>query len=844
VTIIGRLLPGVQPDLAKPITLDIQDPANAQGLTIEVNRLVGKSEKLLATFTGDLVKGVFKPKTSTIAHPEDGLPRVRLNFRGAEPKVFDLGITESTDDTDQLFWEISFTVKQGGKVAFKAAAACQVRRLLVRFLAIDGTRSPDADSFARNMAKQLKGTWNVANALDPGDKLFPYLRKTSGNAALAFNFQQNPENQVALVMPGSPEHVEVRTFATRGGVPTKTGFQKANFLYLAMHAYLDGGLAFLNTNDDKTGQLVNVFDPEGNPNPKDPFSRLDWTGVKWVIVAACGALSPHYRWFGIPHENYLDYTDDNRLALTTRASFLNWLRILRDLAKRGNQVHGLLGYWSKAPGGDAAGGETVDAKVARVFCEKLSQGKSIPGAWLEANPGGSDGWAVLCDDRFKEETFEDLRLEKISDSPMPKDGPKYVYSDKTFSSGLTATFTDPKTAFLEGNKDANFQDKQLRGITVRVHPTYDRALIGDQVPKELSLHNWAERVFVKDASGGQKPVVQYDKNREQNVYVARCWFHPTIHTQLLEVLPDLTDDEISALHPKHRMTVLLTGFVDFPAASITNHPEWFREIDPKTPLKPLPPAQRVPVRNSSGFAVEKFDPTSVDAKITGDVDLSIVKIQDLPVAYQRAAKLVLMKIEDERPDIVISFGFGADTFAFSQGNRTADADLETRASNLRNDLYPEPFDPKKSPSVRKVLPPPSAWPPLAKGPPENWTDQERAFLSSSPDNDRVSYGATPIDDTGPDFIDATLPVGSIRDALAKEGQLAAVDRNPLGGAGHYVCNEVFYTGTGRQKDDGLLGGFIHLPEFRKDDATMQQKLVQVVKIAIEQTVKFWREAKH
>lgn len=860
VTFAARISPGLQPDLAQPITLDIQTPSAAKGLVIEVSEVdtfsdgkgfelkEGGPDRLLATFQGDLDRGVFKPTTTTITNKQAGIPKIRFNFRGAETKVFELGLAGDDDDKEKLFWEVAFTIKQGGQEVFKAQSVCQVKRLLVRFLAMDGTRSPDADSFARNLAK-LKGAWNVGYAIPKDHKLAPYLRRTPGDAVLAFNFQQNPENKVPKIVPETEEHDMIRRMAVTSSIPIAplagkgdARVLRANFLYMAFHAYLDGGIAFSNTNEHES-DLIGVYDPEGIERPKDPLTKLDWKGVKWVVIAACGSLSPHYRWFGIPHDDYLDYTDDGRLCLCTRANFLNWVKLLRDQAKKGNQLHGILGYWTKAPGGDSAAGETVDARVARVFSEKLAAGASIPKAWLEANPSPTDGWVVLCDDRFKEETWDDLRLEKIADSPPPEGGPTYVYSDKTFSSGKTPVFTDPKTAFLEANKAANMKEGTLNGVKLALHPTYDRGLKGDQVPKTLGEHNWGDRVFLREGYSDEPLVIEYDPEKKQNVYTAHCWFHPTIHKQLKSLLPDVTDDEIAELHPKHRIKVLLTGFVDFPNASVTNHPHWFDEK-----YGTLQPAfQRVPVRNSSGFAVESFDPTTVEKKTTGDCDLTIVKIHDLPVAYQRAAKIVLTKIEDERPDIVISFGWGADSFIFKdaknkKSTRVADADLETAASNMRNDFYSDP-PPLGAKPLRMVLPPPALWPPTAKGKPENWTDAERAWVSAYPDNDRVSFGATPIDPTGPTYVEANLPVDQIAQALTKAGQAAAVDRKLGGGAGHYICNEVFYSGTRLQREHHGLGGFIHLPVFTTDPAA-QKRLTEVVKIAVEQAVKFLRESRH
>ena len=79
--------------------------------------------------------------------------------------------------------------------------------------------------------------------------------------------------------------------------------------------------------------------------------------------------------------------------------------------------------------------------------------------------------------------------------------------------------------------------------------------------------------------------------------------------------------------------------------------------------------------------------------------------------------------------------------------------------------------------------------------------------SEMPDNAGFCPKEEPVDKNGPDGLFARLPVRALKEALCREGIPAEVSLS----AGTYVCNDLLYRLLMLLKEEGGLGGFIHLP---------------------------------
>lgn len=150
--------------------------------------------------------------------------------------------------------------------------------------------------------------------------------------------------------------------------------------------------------------------------------------------------------------------------------------------------------------------------------------------------------------------------------------------------------------------------------------------------------------------------------------------------------------------------------------------------------------------NPSALLVERLD----KERIPGVELHSIV----LPVEFDRSVQILLQKIEECRPDFVVSFG----------------------QAEGRTGITPE-----------KVA--------------INFDD------ARIPDNSGDQRKNKKIDENGPDAYFSTLPVERMVEAIKSEGIVSALSLS----AGAFVCNHLFYEVQRALQGSAIKSVFIHLP---------------------------------
>ena len=182
--------------------------------------------------------------------------------------------------------------------------------------------------------------------------------------------------------------------------------------------------------------------------------------------------------------------------------------------------------------------------------------------------------------------------------------------------------------------------------------------------------------------------------------------------------------------------------------------------------------------NPSQLLVEALSQSSTD-----DVELAIIV---LPVEFERATELLLAKIKDFNPDIVIAFGQAEGRKAITP---------EKIAINLDN-----------------------------------------ARMADNSGDQRQNRA---IDPHGNDGYFTTLPVEKMIEAITSAG----IPAEPSLSAGTFVCNHVFYQLQKALKDTETKSGFVHVPlvleqspEFPGQPTMALEELVRGARAAILSTL--------
>ena len=165
---------------------------------------------------------------------------------------------------------------------------------------------------------------------------------------------------------------------------------------------------------------------------------------------------------------------------------------------------------------------------------------------------------------------------------------------------------------------------------------------------------------------------------------------------------------------------------------------------------------RVLITGFEPFGNSKLNPSALLVERLGKEGIPGVELHSmvLPVEFDRSAQILLQRIEECRPDFVISFG----------------------QAEGRSGITPE-----------KVA--------------INFDD------ARIPDNSGDQRKNKKIDENGPDAYFSTLPVEKMVEAIKSEGIVSALSLS----AGAFVCNHLFYEVQRALHSSAIKSGFIHLP---------------------------------
>jgi pyroglutamyl-peptidase len=178
---------------------------------------------------------------------------------------------------------------------------------------------------------------------------------------------------------------------------------------------------------------------------------------------------------------------------------------------------------------------------------------------------------------------------------------------------------------------------------------------------------------------------------------------------------------------------------------------------------------RVLISGFEPFAGREINPTEklVDSIKKNEIhypnEMTLESIL-LPVRFSNSYELLKNKVEEFNPDIILAFGLASGRSSI---------ELEEIAVNT--------------------------------------------IQSHIPDNAGIIISNTPINPTGAEFYNSTLPIRGMEAELRKEGLAVNLSNS----AGTFVCNYLFYRMMEENQNTRRLCGFIHvplLPEQVKDQA--------------------------
>jgi pyrrolidone-carboxylate peptidase/peptidoglycan hydrolase-like protein with peptidoglycan-binding domain len=668
------------------------------------------------------------------------------------------------------------------------------------FLAIDGTASPDADGFAKamNNVKSTKGrdgkpvrltVKNIAQRLieDIGltHPLSKYVgRSLKGTHALAINLQTEGKDVISKgsrARDSSPAYSHALNLFKKAGILFGDGsIVRPDIFYCAMHASLSGGILFVSdrkraSRHEWNAERIGLF------KPRKDEGEIDWGAVKWIILASCGSLSLHYRYFGIPdhgrkdrnrwaHRHNLDLDREwiKKYVLSHYYPGLEWLRIIKSHAVK---LHGLLGYWDKSPGGDVGG--SLDENIAREFVTRLERGETVLEAWKQRGGPQTKAWAAIVDAKYKDETLEDLMKGMFGDPDERKwmyaslhTGPKDERKKKLIPIPI-------KEAFLEANtmaryvEDARMGEKKLGNF--KLHQDYgwplkkERFYPDDLMKKRQIAENEKEK----------GSVVKYPTGDIIESFAIEGKHFSALSVEemkgLLEkVIGKLSADELKKTY--RPIKVLISGFRPWKGSGLDYNP--------------------------SQIIAEEMDGRIME--FNTDIGRTFVYVSGivLPVLWYDAADWLIEEIKLGYPDIVIGFGMKA----FEKGSKNPEdlqVEIETYASNENAFVSANEKDSKVRERVLDEL---------------GRTPKEAIEARAKDLNQhQKTTNLKKIRDDGPDKLpldsksEFNIPHHEIKEALNRtKGAIQAFVDDPgrtsidgllipyAGSAGNYVCNQIFY----------------------------------------------------
>jgi hypothetical protein len=333
-------------------------------------------------------------------------------------------------------------------------------------LAIDGTRTKDAEAFVKKTAQPLITHFsprNISSDLKSLRELAP-LTATFNNGIIE---AWQAETQAKADLIGN-------IFEQAGA-----GGNWADFMYLSSHAWRHGQLWYY--------QLDPVDEQQHFRAPKlmiaNPWSsgfRPVWRNTpRWLVIAGCAVLALRYSrgvtLDSIERGHLVDWHQDMHGAgkavpgltpakKTMLAVYHPGWAWYEKAFSRSPGLRGVLGYWYRSPSGGR------DVEIVESFADQLSQGVPVLDAWEAANRGGildADAlWAAMVRDGCETDT-----LAVLENTTLAAAKGNFKYYDSNQRGSLVPT------AYAYANRLS--ETSTVGGVTIRTHPKYDALAVGE-----------------------------------------------------------------------------------------------------------------------------------------------------------------------------------------------------------------------------------------------------------------------------------------------------------------------------------------------------------------------------
>ncbi len=384
--------------------------------------------------------------------------RQRLQAMGFDDAVFNDG-----SDSESLYayngWLLRPDFFKNEAMDFALSFVDRRATRRARVLAIDGTTTPDARSFASGINRPLLTNYAPRNISSD-------LQTLPALSSIAGTFHNGViEAHRATTAAQAARIGEIIEQAGAGG-------HYADLLYVSSHAWRHGQLWY-HANDDENDPILFIADPWSSG-----FRPVWRTTPRWLVIAGCAVLGLRYSRglrLNAAERNHLttwhqeihgsgatvpDLTAARQVVFETFHPGWAWYdRVFR--ASPG--LRGVLGYWYRSPSGG------TDVEIVTDFSERLRKGEPLMSAWQAANERGIFGadalWAAMIRNGCEQDTL--AVLEEVNAPP----GDSWKYYD-SFQTG--ALLPDAYRAANRLN-----DSRRIGGVGVQFNSNYDAIAIGE-----------------------------------------------------------------------------------------------------------------------------------------------------------------------------------------------------------------------------------------------------------------------------------------------------------------------------------------------------------------------------
>jgi hypothetical protein len=376
---------------------------------------------------------------------------------------FDDAVFNDGSDSESLFaagsWLLTpgYAKNEAMDFAFGFVKSSVTKQFSV--LAIDGTKTKDAETFVKGIERPLLCNHRPRNcAVD--------LKNQGTFSGIAPTFKNDIiEAWRATTVAEANIIGSIIQQAGAGG-------SYADIMYISSHAWRQGELWF-HPNDSGGSTLTlahpwrSSFKPSWNKTPR------------WLILAGCGVLGLRYS-RGIeltasershliawhqdtngPSATVPGLSSKTKVVFETFHPGVGWFR---RIFKACPSLRGVLGYWFRSPS------DGVDVDIMSRFSEQLRNGSSFLSAWSDANNRSwyqaSAPWAAMV-----RTGAESDMLATLENTALSSLNTEFMYYD-TFTSGLSI-----KKAYDNANKIT--ETISVGGITLPINSNYDQYGVKD-----------------------------------------------------------------------------------------------------------------------------------------------------------------------------------------------------------------------------------------------------------------------------------------------------------------------------------------------------------------------------